>query len=182
MDDVRTLLSNSRLGHSYWAEAATFSVDTQNLLPSCCHPKSIPLEAFSGKRQDVSHLCVFGARCWAKIPTVHGAQVTGGSKLDNRGVECRFLGYEGGAGNYKVQDINSRHVIVSRGVVFEEGQPRRALPSVGETMNIPLFDTLDDNNRVEGKAPIPTNSEGHESVDQNIPAESTRNTPIFPNR
>ena len=41
----------------------------------------------------MSHLWVFGAKCWAKILTVHGVQVTGGSKLDSRGVECRFLGY-----------------------------------------------------------------------------------------
>jgi hypothetical protein len=34
MDDVRTLLCDSGLGHSYWAEAATFSVDTRNLIPS----------------------------------------------------------------------------------------------------------------------------------------------------
>jgi len=142
MDDVRTLLNNSGLGHSYWAEAAAFSVDTRNLLPSRRHPGCIPLEVFSGKRQDVSHLCVFRAKCWAKIPTVHGAKVTGGSKLDNRGVECRFLGYEGGSGNYKVQEIASRCVFVSCDVIFEEGQPHCTSLSVGENVNIPLFDTL----------------------------------------
>ena len=88
MEDVRTLLRDSGLGHSYWAEAASFSVDTRNLIPSRRHPVKIPLESFTGKRQDVSHLRVFGAKCWAKIPTVHGVQVTGGSKLDPRAVEC----------------------------------------------------------------------------------------------
>jgi len=138
MDDVRTLLHDSGLGHSYWAEAASYSVDTRNLIPSRRHPGMIPLESFSGKRQDVSHLRTFGAKCWAKIPTVNGAQVTGGSKLDPRGVECRFLGYAGGHGNYKVQDLMSRRVFVSRDVILEEGQPHRTSPSVGE--NIPLFD------------------------------------------
>lgn len=66
-------------------------------------------------------LRVFGAKCWAKIPTVHGVQVTGGSKLDPRSVACRLLGYSSGTGNYKVQDIESRRVFVSRDVVFEEG-------------------------------------------------------------
>jgi len=98
----------------------------------------IPLEAFTGQHQNISHLRVFGARCWAKVPTVHGAQVTGGSKLDPRGVECRFIGYAGGSGNYKVQDLPSRRVLVSRDVIFEEGQPRRTSPNVGE--NLPLFD------------------------------------------
>ncbi len=93
-----------------------------------------------GKRQDVSHLRVFSAKCWAKIPTVHGSQVTGGSKLDPRGVECRLLGYAGGHGNYKVQNVESNRVFVSWDVIFEEGHPHRMSPSVGEN-DIPLFDT-----------------------------------------
>ena len=108
MDDVRTLLCDSGLSHSYWAEAAAYSVHTKNLIPSRRYPGQIPLESFAGKRQDISYLRVFGAKCWSKIPTVHGVQVTGGSKLDPQGMECRFLGYAGGSGNYKVQDIVSR--------------------------------------------------------------------------
>ena len=33
IDDVRTLLRDSSLGHPYWAEAASYSVDTCNLIP-----------------------------------------------------------------------------------------------------------------------------------------------------
>ena len=144
MDDVRTLLRDSGLGHSYWAEAAAFSIATRNLIPSRRHPGHIPLEGFTGKRQSVTHLRVFGAKCWAKIPTLHGAQVTGGSKLDPRSVACRLLGYTAGGGNYKVQDVDTRRVFVSRDVVFEEGRAHRTLANVGEeTSNqIPLFDTL----------------------------------------
>ncbi len=140
MDDVRTLLHDSGLPHSYWAEAAAFSVDTHNLIPSRRHPGKVPLESFLGKRQDVSHLRVFGAKCWAKIPTVNGALISGGSKLDNQGVECHFLGYATGRGNYKVQDSASRRVFVLHDVIFEEGLPHHTLPGVGE--NIPLFDTI----------------------------------------
>ena len=146
IDDVRTLLRDSNLGHSYWAEAAAFSVDTRNLIPSRRHPGKVPLETFTGKRQSVSHLRVFGSKCWAKTPTVHGAQVTGGSKLDVRGVECRLLGYATGTGNYKVQDIGSRRVFVSRDVVFEEGNPSRTSPIVGEKVQTPLFDDLTETN------------------------------------
>ena len=132
IDDVRTLLRDSSLGHSYWAEAASYSIDTRNLIPSRRHPGRIPAESFTGKRQSVAHLRVFGAKCWAKIPTAHG-----GSKLDPRSTECRLLGYASGSGNYKVQDVTTRRVFVSRDVVFEEGQPRRTSASVGEQ---PLFD------------------------------------------
>ena len=63
IDDVCTLLRDSGLGHSYWAEAAAYSIDTRNLIPSRRHPGHIPLESFTGKRQDISHLRVFGAKC-----------------------------------------------------------------------------------------------------------------------
>ena len=143
MDDVRTLLRDSGLGHSYWAEAAAYSIYTRNLIPSRRHPDRVPCEHFSGKRQSVEHLRAFGIKCWAKIPTIHGMQVTGGSKLDPRSVECRLLGYATGTGNYKVQDVVTRRVFVSRDVVFEEGLPHRTLTSVGE-VGIPLFDTLNE--------------------------------------
>ena len=73
IDDVRTLLRDSGLSHSFWAEAAAFSIEVHNLIPSRRHPGVVPLEAFTGKRQDISHLQVFGSKCWAKIPTVNGA-------------------------------------------------------------------------------------------------------------
>jgi transposase InsO family protein len=76
IDDVCTLLHDSGLGHSYWAEAAAYSINMQNLIPSCQHPNNIPTETFLGKRQNVAYLRVFGSKCWAKIPTAQG-----GSKL-----------------------------------------------------------------------------------------------------
>jgi len=140
MDDVRTLLRDSGLSHSYRAEAAAYSVATHNLIPSRRHPGKIPLESFSGKRQNISHLRVFGLKCWAKIPTVHGVQVTGGSKLDAHSLECILLGYASGLGNYRVQDVASRPVFVSRDVIFKEGHPHHTSPTLGE--QIPIFDTL----------------------------------------
>jgi len=158
MDDICTLLRDSGLGHSYWAEAASYLIDTCNLIPSCCHPGKIPLESLTGKRQDVSHLHIFSARCWAKIPTIGSVQVTGGSKLDPRTVECRFLRYASGGGNYKVQDSAFQHVFVSCDVIFEEGQPHRTLPSV-EEINVPLFHTI-----LKNKAPLNDN----ETTDQQM--------------
>ena len=141
IDDVLTLLRDSGLGHSYWAEAAAYSIATCNLIPSQCHPGRIPLELFTKKRQSVAHLQVFGAKCWAKIPTVHGVQVTGGSKLDHRSIECWLLGYAPGGGNYRVQDMLTKWVFVSHDVIFEEGIPSRTSANVGE--QIPLFDAME---------------------------------------
>ena len=125
------------LGHSYWAEAAAYSVDTQNLVPSHWHPGCVPAELFSGKRQSVAYFHVFGSWCWAKVPIMHG-----GFKLVPRCIECRFLGYMSGGGNYKVQEVGSHHAFVLRDVIFEDGHPHHTSLGVGEQTQIPLFDTL----------------------------------------
>ena len=175
IEDVRTLLRDSGLGHSYWAEAAAFSIHTRNLIPSRRHPARIPLESFTGKRQGVGHLHVFGSSVWAKIPTIHGAQVTGGSKLDPRSVACRLLGYASGAGNYKVQDLATRRVFVSRDVVFEEGQPRRTSASVGE--QTPLFDIVNDDVSLTNDVPLTDHDNSTRTdVDQSHQQGTTVNT------
>lgn len=165
MDDVRTLLKDSGLSHSFWAEAAAYSIDTRNLIPSRRHPGKIPLEVFTKKRQDVSHLRVFGAKCWAKVPTA-----LGGSKLDPRSVECRLLGYATGRGNYKVQNVTSHRVFVSRDVIFEEGQPHRTSASVGE--NIPVFETNTEDNPPADKGPDPAIIDAHAHHDSVDPVQS----------
>ena len=170
MDDVRTLLRDSGLSHSYWAEAATFSIATRNLIPSRRHPGQIPLESFTGKRQDISYLRVFGAKCWAKIPTVHGTQVSGGSKLDPRSTECRLLGYASANGNYKVQDVTTHRVFTSRDVIFEEGHPKRTLASVGE--QIQIFDTeMMPNEPLTNKLPTTTSPTINDSTVQSVDAD-----------
>ena len=71
---------------------------------------------------------------WAKVPTTYG-----GSKLDPRSVECKFLGYTSGSRNYKVQDITTHQVFILHDVIFEEGQPCHTSASVGEEMVEPVF-------------------------------------------
>ncbi len=44
IDNIRTLLWDSDLSHSYWAEATSYSVHTHNLIPSRHYPARIPLE------------------------------------------------------------------------------------------------------------------------------------------
>ena len=122
-------------GHSYWAEAAAYSIQTCNLILSCHHPGHIPLEYFSGKWQGVAHLHVFGAKCWAKTPAAHG-----NSKLDPHSTECCLLGYASGGGNYKVQDVVSCQVFVLHNVVFEEGQPCHQRLWVGKCVTFHITD------------------------------------------
>ena len=162
--NVQTLLHDSNLSHSYWAEAVAYSINTHNLIPSQQHPSCILTESFSGKRQNILYLYVFGAKCWAKILTAHG-----GSKLDPRSTECCFLGYAPGSSNYKVQDITSCWVFVLCNVIFEEGQPCHTSAGVRERKE-PMFDMELDTNKVQG--PPPTDNFRHHVPDQTDPNQT----------
>ena len=62
IDDVCTLLRNSNLSHSYWAEAVAYSIHTQNLIPSRCHP-SHPLRVLLRKETG----CCSPSRIWRQM-------------------------------------------------------------------------------------------------------------------
>ena len=103
---------------------------------------------------------------------MHGVQVTGGSKLDARSTECRLLGYATGAGNYRVQDVATRRIFVSRDVIFEEGQPHRTLENVGEEKNqIPLFDTLSDDSTPLTSVPEHVDNDLNPAINDDADAE-----------
>ena len=68
IEGVCCVLTDSGLPPSLWADAATFVIYTQNLIPSARHPGVIPTERWSGKHQDISHLHPFRCIAYAMIP------------------------------------------------------------------------------------------------------------------
>ncbi|KAF7372247.1 Gag-Pol polyprotein [Mycena venus] len=130
---IRALLHDSGLPHKYWAAAGACSVYTRNLMPSRRHPGKIPEEVFSGQRQSVAHLRVFGSRCSAKVNTTHsGHRVDGKSKIESRSIPATLIGYASGAGNYILIDKHGVQ-FESRNVEFDEGVPHRTV-DVGERL------------------------------------------------
>jgi len=72
-----------------------------------------PYEAWYGRAPAVAHLRVFGCLCFAKeLNQVH--------KLDDRSKPVVFIGYTDGAKAYRVYDLVSRRVLMSRDVIFDE--------------------------------------------------------------
>ncbi len=153
LEGVRTVLSDSGLPPSLWAEAAAYGVYTRNLIPSSRHPDKIPAQEWDkdGKRQNVSHLRPFGSTAYAKIPTEIGA-----SKLDRVSIKYSLIGYYGRDG-YKLYDRNSGSIIRSRDVIFEEGPGHRTLTQLENDENndehFDVFPSHDDD------LPLPTGTD-----------------------
>ena len=122
IEGTRCLLCDSQLPPSLWADAAQTVVYTRNLIPSSRHPDLVPAEAWTGKRQDISHLRPFGCSAYAKIP-----KEVNPSKIGPTSEKYQLIGYYG-RDAYKLYDRASGKVYKSRDVIFEEGTGHRTVP------------------------------------------------------
>lgn len=123
IEGTRTFLDESGLPHSFWAEAATTFCYVDGFVPSARFPDDIPIEVWTRRRHDVSHLRPFGCRCWPTLPNVR----TDG-KLARQSIEGVMIGYMGRRG-YKIYLPSTRTWTESRDVTFEEGESRRTRKS-----------------------------------------------------
>ncbi len=71
----------------------------------------------------MGHLRVFRSKAYVKIPIdKNGHQINGGSKLDDRTMVGKLVGYLPGHGGYRVL-LDDGRVVRSKDVEFEEGKP-----------------------------------------------------------
>jgi hypothetical protein len=120
------MLNDAKLSAKWWAEAWAYLEIVENLLPSSRHPGTIPEEKFTGQRQDVGHIRVWGCIAFVFIPSEKD-----GGKLGDRGQKGRLVGMEG-RGVYRVLIPETGQIIKSRNIVFEEGLGHRTLTTEGE--------------------------------------------------
>ena len=72
----------------------------------------MPYEALYGVKPDVSNLHLWGSRVWVRSLTA--------GKLDPRGREGRFIGYDTESKGYRIYWTDSRTIGVERDLIFED--------------------------------------------------------------
>jgi hypothetical protein len=66
---IHAMLVTAQLPMTYWGEAALTAAYLQNLTSTSTLPSGVtPFEVFYGRKPDVSHLRVWGIRCFAMVP------------------------------------------------------------------------------------------------------------------
>ena len=81
----------------------------------CAQPSPIhPFQVLHNKIPDYSHLQVFRSLCYPNL------SATTSDKLSPRSATCVFLSYPSAHKGYRCMDLSTRHVHVSRHVVFDE--------------------------------------------------------------
>jgi hypothetical protein len=91
------------------------AVHILNRSPTKVLKNATPYEAWHGRAPTVGHLKVFGCVAYTR-------RLTQLCKLDDHGEASVFIGYAEGAKAYRIYDLVSQRVHVSRNVVFDEGR------------------------------------------------------------
>ena len=164
-EHMLAVLTEARLDHKYWGEAATAVTRALNRTPQRGQAKT-PYELFYGRRPDVSTLRVFGCRAWAYLPPDIRR------KMDPRALPATHLGYAEESKGYRVL-INGR-VYVRRDVTFDEttrgtgepwdaptgANPERAEELPAECEQSPIEEAISAAQRLVGATVPPTVSAG----------------------
>jgi len=113
---VRCMLSDAKLDKSFWAEAVTTATYVRNRCPAVALGNTTPYEALFNRKPNVNYFRTFGCICYPHIPKDER------SKLDDKAKCCVFLGYSDQSKAYRVYDVKTKKIIISRDVVFHESQ------------------------------------------------------------
>ena len=114
LEAVRCMLADSGLRHCFWAEALSTASYLINRSPTKALSGKTPFEAWFGKKPNVKHLRVFGCAAYPHVPRNERG------KLDPKAKRCFFLGYAAQRKGYRLYDMKTSCIILSRDVVFNK--------------------------------------------------------------
>eukprot|EP00253_Pinus_taeda_P009922 PITA_09922 len=128
MDMARSMLKAKHLPNDYWAEAVNCAVYILNRCRTKAVMNRVPAEAWSGRKQGVTHMRVFGCVAYAHIPD----QLR--RKLDSKGEKCLFIGYNEESKAYRLYIPSTKKFFISRDVQFIEEEAWDG--SIEKTVNV----------------------------------------------
>lgn len=114
LEMARALKFQSGLSNEFWEECVLTYVHIMNRLPSSVLNNKSPYEVLYKKSPDYANLRAFGCLVFSANPKV----IT--DKLEPRGVPCVFLGYIPSQKGFRLLNLATKSVFVSRDVVFRE--------------------------------------------------------------
>lgn len=114
LESARSLFFQSKIPAKYWSETVLCATYLINRSPLQTIQNDTPYFRLTGDQPSIEHLKVFGCLCYASTSVVNR------NKFDPRARPCVFMGYSVSQKGYKLLDISSDVLFVSRDVTFHE--------------------------------------------------------------
>ncbi|CAI7910457.1 unnamed protein product [Closterium sp. NIES-53] len=122
MDVARTSMIHAAAPHFLWPFAVQYAAHQINLQPRVSLSETTPTLRWTGKVGDASAFRVWGSRAFVRDTTA--------DKLSSRAVPCVFLGFPPDAPGWQFYHPNSRRVLSSQDVTFDESVSYYRTPPV----------------------------------------------------
>ena len=113
---VESMHHIARLSSGFWSYAVRTAIHVYNVTPIAKDGFKTPKKMWSGLTPDISHLCIFGCSAYVTINKKKRR------KLNPKSREMTFIGYEPGSKGYQFWDKDSRSVVISHDVKFDESK------------------------------------------------------------
>ncbi|CAL9004144.1 unnamed protein product [Prunus brigantina] len=111
---ARSMMTEKGMPVIFWAEAVSTAVYLQNRCFTTSVSSKTPFEAFTGRKPGIKHLKVFGCICYTHVPSSLR------QKFDDKSRKGVFMGYGSCEKGYRVYDLQSKKIVLSRSVIFNE--------------------------------------------------------------
>lgn len=119
VEKSRCMLIDANLSKRFWAEAVCTATHIINRLPCRSNNGKTPYELWTGTKPDLTNMKIFGCTAMVHIPKQKRR------KLDEKSTQCIFMGYSAESKAYRVYDMTTRKLIISRDVIFVESNERQ---------------------------------------------------------
>lgn len=159
MEGARTLLVDARLGKHFWAEAVRHLNYVFNRLLPNGYEKT-PFEMFYGRNPSYDDIHRFGCDVYTMIPYERR------KKIDVKAKKMIYVGNDEVSKGYRVADVQTRNISVSRNVKFLDERRIEGRPEVDmEDLSMEVDeDVVNDSDMPETEQPSGAGSVGEEDT------------------
>ncbi|KAI5333988.1 hypothetical protein L3X38_024121 [Prunus dulcis] len=144
---ARSMMTEKGIPVIFWAEAVSTAVYLQNRCFTTFVSRKTPFEAFTGRKPGIKHLKVFGCICYIHVPSPLR------QKFDDKARKGVFVGYGSCEKGYRVYDLQSKKIVLSRSVIFSEDKSWNWKSDQEESVPIPFNlerdEIEDENNEIQ---------------------------------